>query len=387
MAESLKNKTVKGVAWNRFYPPQSHRITSIDALRAFALLGILFVHARTGFGANVIGTSGSVLLNSLIVLFRGKCALIFNILFGISFYIILRKPDYPKRKFVWRCFLLTLMGLGTQFFYNSDALMWYGICGMFLVLVTPLSNKMIAAIIISLHALAMYLGTYHFGDYLLGSYTDISRYGEDISMKEFVALYPNGVLTYFKAVLNNGIFPTYANFCLGYLIGRLGVVESWDKKITFKTVLWAISIFLVVSGGSVAVHVLNGASLSAAFMAMLSSRLCNLAGATFYTVLFVWAYNHCTLLAPMFHKLEAYGKCGLTNYSLQGVVGVSVFFFLGFSHKIGSASYLFWGTILFYIIQVWCSNLWLRYFRNGPLEYLWRCSTECKWLPLNNKRT
>ena len=100
----------------KIYP----RITSIDALRAFALFGILLVHVRHGFNADVLGTMNttfdSILGNAILALLHGKCALIFEILFGISFYLILRKPNYPSSKFVWRCILLFLLGCINRFF-------------------------------------------------------------------------------------------------------------------------------------------------------------------------------------------------------------------------------------------------------------------------------
>ena len=110
--------------------PSPKRITSIDALRAFTLLGILLVHATNGFGLSYNGCFSTldVLLNKGVKLFLvGKCNSIFAILFGVSFYLILRNPNNSSSKFVWRCVLLVFIGLINKAFYSFDALMWYGI--------------------------------------------------------------------------------------------------------------------------------------------------------------------------------------------------------------------------------------------------------------------
>ncbi len=365
-------------------PTGYKRITSIDSLRAFSLFGILLVHAVNGFGSVLEQSFSSgldiLLLWSIKILFQGKCALIFNILFGISFYIILRKPNYPRSKFVWRCFLLMLIGLGTQFFYNSDALMWYGICGLFLVSITKWSNKHICVLIILLHIISYIICTFHLGDIILGDYIQVNRYGKNIAIQDFISLYPNGILRYFFGVLNQGVFFTFANFCIGYLIGRTGLVDKWDVLFKKKHIYYSFIIFVVINV-LFFLFFLQENSYSSALTHILSSPICGFSGAVFYTIFFVYIYNHIHS-QKILHLMEAYGRCGLTNYSLQGIIGVTVFFIFGLSTEGIHFSLIIIGVLSFYLLQLFFSNIWLRVFKNGPLEYIWRCATERKILPL-----
>ncbi|MDD3037989.1 heparan-alpha-glucosaminide N-acetyltransferase domain-containing protein [Bacteroides sp.] len=115
------------------------RITSIDALRAITLLGILLVHTAGLFGFNneyndfSSFLSGNVTSRLIYAFLPGRCSGIFSILFGVSFYLILRNPANSSKKFFWRCAILVLIGILNKLFYTYDALMWYGMCGMILV--------------------------------------------------------------------------------------------------------------------------------------------------------------------------------------------------------------------------------------------------------------
>lgn len=89
------------------------RITSIDALRAFALFGILLIHARQGFGTGGVNYSNNLDLllgGGIKHLLESRCMMIFNVLFGVSFYIILNKKDYPAKNLFgdvscWLCWV------------------------------------------------------------------------------------------------------------------------------------------------------------------------------------------------------------------------------------------------------------------------------------------
>lgn len=119
----------------------SKRIIYIDMLRAFALLGILFVHVAQLYNfynpAVDLGYYSSLdehLRRGLLAVFEDRCRTIFCILFGSSFYLIMRNPNYTTLKFCWRCVLLMGFGLINIEFYNSDFMLCYGMVGIALVL-------------------------------------------------------------------------------------------------------------------------------------------------------------------------------------------------------------------------------------------------------------
>jgi len=75
------------------------------------------------------------------------------------------------------------------------------------------------------------------------------------------------------------------------------------------------------------------------------------------------------LLTP----LAAAGRMALTNYLMQTLL--SVFVFYGFGLGLYGAVTVTVGILLtigIYVIQVIWSNLWLRKFLYGPMEWFWR---------------
>lgn len=368
----------------------STRITSIDSLRAFALFGILLVHVCSGMG------SGTTCYNPFLIdticnfgcgiIFQGRCALIFNVLFGISFYIILRKPNYSSSKFVWRCFLLFIIGLVNQYFYNSDALMWYGLCGMALVSVRNFSNRKLIYFIAVLYCLSFIIQTFHLGNMLSDVLPPFVRYRKETTELGFLLSYPFGILQYFVGVLNSGIFRTLANFAFGYLLGRIGFVERWDKQITSKYVWVSLLSYILLYIPKLLISYKQGLCVPEIIQNVLFTTA-NLSGAAFYTFFFIWVYNNVKPIHSFLRWLENYGKCGLTNYTMQGIIGNIIFFHFGLSWFDCHFIFIFFGAIAFYFLQCWFCQIWLTHFNNGPMEYLWRCATERKMLQFRKTRS
>ena len=47
---------------------------------------------------------------------------------------------------------------------------------------------------------------------------------------------------------------------------------------------------------------------------------------------------------------------------------------------------LYFIVVEIWIVQIVFSVYWLRHFREGPVEWLWRCLTYAKWLPLKRRK-
>jgi uncharacterized protein len=76
----------------------------------------------------------------------------------------------------------------------------------------------------------------------------------------------------------------------------------------------------------------------------------------------------------------AVGRTALTNYLMQSVI-CTLFFYhytTGLFGRVGPA----WGwlpTVVLFGAQVVISNLWLKHYRFGPMEWLWRGMTYGKF--------
>jgi uncharacterized protein len=84
-------------------------------------------------------------------------------------------------------------------------------------------------------------------------------------------------------------------------------------------------------------------------------------------------------LAP----LAAVGRTALSNYLLQTLIATSIFYGygLGLYGQIGPAVGILL-TLAIFGLQIPLSNLWVKRFRFGPAEWLWRTLTYGKLQPL-----
>ena len=88
----------------------------------------------------------------------------------------------------------------------------------------------------------------------------------------------------------------------------------------------------------------------------------------------------------IFKIFAAPGRMALTNYVGQSVIGIIIFYGVGFKLALTGLIYVELIAAGVFIFQVLYSNLWLRYFRFGPLEWIWRMMTYGKVIELRVKR-
>ena len=348
------------------------RIGSIDALRAVVLFGILLVHASSAFGFHGLETAtrfGDYITKAISMLLANRCATVFGILFGISFYLVLRNPSYSSRKFIWRCILLIAIGVFVKFFYTYDALLWYGLWGIALVCFRRLSAKQLWLSLLILYLLDLLL--YYFGDLqtlLFGSYRPpYDRYGAGNTLKDVLS-YPivNSILDHVKWLISDP-FGTLCKFLLGYCMARSGIIDHLKNHATMKWLL----VFLTLYLGLWAIALFTGI--------LWINGLSKWCGSIFYAVAFLWLYYK---KSSLFSFLEPYGRLGLTNYVFQSIVGVTLCAIYFKPYGISFEWFLV-TMMVFYAIQIVFSIFWLKKFRYGPLEYLWRSATEREFI--NNK--
>ena len=85
--------------------------------------------------------------------------------------------------------------------------------------------------------------------------------------------------------------------------------------------------------------------------------------------------------------LAPVGRMALTNYLLQTVICVFIFYGYGFGQfgRFGATRATLIALAIF-LFQILLSALWLKYFSYGPMEWIWRQLTYGRWLGLRLKR-
>lgn len=151
---------------------------------------------------------------------------------------------------------------------------------------------------------------------------------------------------------------------MGYLFAKSGIVDNIRNYARLK--------YILLTGALSAV--LGGAFLVTKLESL--HEVSNYAGAIFYAIIILSVYYKSY---PHLRFLEPYGKLGLTNYSFQGIIGVALIMTVFIPNHI-SMEWIFATMLVLFAAQLLFSTIWLRHFKYGPLEHLWRCATNMTWV-------
>ena len=110
----------------------------------------------------------------------------------------------------------------------------------------------------------------------------------------------------------------------------------------------------------------------------------------YYTVLYAFSVFPLALVymliiallfeSSVFQKLLnpvcAVGRTAFSNYMMHSIVGIIVFYGigLGLMQQLGPLAWTVF-AIIFFSLQILISNIWLKYFKFGPVEWVWRSLT------------
>ncbi|EGQ3738656.1 DUF418 domain-containing protein [Staphylococcus pseudintermedius] len=332
--------------------PIKKRIETLDYLRGFALFGIIFANIlpildyfsyHHGLSVVTYQSYGDVLYNKYLnMLVEAKFFSIFSLLFGIGFYIFFHnaknKNENPFILYIRRSLVLLVIGLLHQLFQPGEALLFYAIIGLFLLPLTFLKrryNLIIGCVLLILGVLsgnkialvpALFVLGYMIGQYQLHrtiyQHKKILRITLIISFIGFSLSL--ALLHYFY------IAPTY-----DLVKGQMDI-KTFDERYNFYSDLTVYT---------------------APFISL------------FYILFFVTLLES-SMAKQLFAPFKYYGQMALTNYLLNTALIILVGQLL--SVGIAVSGWIALGIIVF---QMMFSMLWLRYFRYGPLEYIWRLLT------------
>ena len=388
------------------------RIVVVDALRGFALMGIVLVHMVEQYvGGPVPQTVGAFtshgladnIVEALINIFiRGKFFTIFSLLFGLSFFIQLDRAEQKGAsfglRFLWRLAILFAIGFMHNLFYRGDILTVYALLGIVLLPLNRLSDRALlwtALLLLILPRFVVY-GT----EQLLSltppdvldnqaaqqAYWDVLREGSLGQLFAMNAGYGFWSKMYFQFHWVARGYQTLALFLLGLYVGRRGYFTDLEanRPLLRKLLRWggglALGFFLLTG---LTFGLLNPAFGSPLFyLAMTFADLGNMAMTGLIIGAFGWWYLKPNLRRTL-DKLVPYGRMALTNYFTQSLIGTFIFFHfgLGLLGAIGSGLTFLLAVVIF-VTQVAFSRYWLRRFHYGPLEWLWRSLTYGRWQPL-----
>jgi len=89
------------------------------------------------------------------------------------------------------------------------------------------------------------------------------------------------------------------------------------------------------------------------------------------------------LFAFVMHSLAATGRMAFSNYILHSLLSTAFFYSFGFAMFGKLERYqLYYAVLAIWLLQLAVSPIWLRHFQYGPLEWCWRSLTYWKRQPM-----
>jgi uncharacterized protein len=408
------------------------RIASMDALRGMALLGILAMNIEifawpdagyenprysggTGF-ANVASWAFSE------VVFSGKMMSLFSMLFGAGLVLMTERTDARGaslrgvyyRRILW---LLAFGLIHAYLIWHGDILVSYALCGLLLYLFRrkrPRTLVVIGSVMIAIGACTI-AGLDAFGGFarqiaaqvetlraagktprdwqveIARAWKDELRDYMDPRPEEIgreIAIYRGGYLGILRhraplaLAFETWIFAMYlfwsvgGRMLLGMALMRLGVFTASRSSRFYRNLAlvgYGVGLPLTLLG---VIHVSrSGYDVLRAWWAVLALDAGTVPLALGHAGVLLGIYRSGAWRA-FTRRLAAVGRMALTNYLMQSLICTTLFYGYGLGLYARLSRPLLWGVVgAIWAIQLFLSPLWLRAFRYGPAEWLWRALT------------
>lgn len=396
----------------------SERVQLLDALRGFALLGIILANVVIFTGAELMseeeragqfGHAAAWYVEYAIEwLVGGKFYTTFSLLFGIGFAIQLQRLEaagQPVSLYVRRLLILFLFGLANLILiWRVDILALYALMGLVLLLFRRTLDRtlLVWAVLLWIVPIVWVAAIATLGFRPGAPFREMAAavfqsLNVDVS-RDFLPVYSQGdYLLLVKAHLGeiflrirgftNSMRPAtvLAMFLLGLWAGRHLVYVKLDEHagLLRKLVKWGFVIGLPSAAGTawLSMTAPDGPAtmrdvLEFAGMSMSHPTLALAYAASFALLWRTRARSQLAWFAPA-------GQMPLTNYLLHAAILLFVFFGFGFGliGKVSTTWIPLIGAALFAALLMF-SRAWLRHFRFGPAEWLWRTLTYGKMQPM-----
>ncbi|ULG72191.1 DUF418 domain-containing protein [Macrococcus brunensis] len=384
------------------------RLTVVDSLRGFSLMGILFANLLLfqfgHYGANYpefyeIDAVNKLFIYWVKIFIEGSFMPIFAVLFGFGLMKMsesLEKKGRPvKRAIIRRGLILFTMGmLHSAYLFSGDILYLYGTITF--IVVWMLKFKIRSLIIIAALVIPLVVGILLVNpDFMVAAEQSFATGGLTAEQSEYLvaekSIFSTGTLQErndffmeedpfmaftdeeFLLLIPIAILFNIPLFLIGMILAKNHFFETGLTSIK-KKLIYMTPVFILFKACMVIWpdnDILGTLGLFSMYLLSFS-----------YISLFYALYQRWQALKVF----EAIGRLSLTNYIAQSVFHSFIYYGYGMQ-RFGDDNFLLSLLIatLFFILQVAISNLYFKYFKQGPLEYIARVVTYWSFSP--NKKT
>ena len=379
---------------------RAERVEALDVLRGASLFGVLLVNLLSDFKVPLaehiltFHTDPGVANRLVDVLVAGllefKAITLFSLGFGAGVAALAERASsrgVAVRRFLARRFLI-LLALGLChliLIWNGDILTLYAACGFLLLpmLRLPVAGLVVAGVAALALPFVLPFGLPVPGEEGLRSLAvEAARVNAWGSYGDVLAFHLVETRLLIAPLLISILPRTLGLMLLGLAAWRAGVLQEPGRH---RGLLRAVALAGGVVGGSTTAILVSSASSGQ------SSRIPSVLFDAGSSVPLALAYAAALLLGMQSPRVRSLaspfadaGQMALTNYLVQSVALGFLFhgYGLGLSGRIGSAGASLIGVAL-YAGQVAFSIAWLRRFRFGPVEWLWRSLTYGRRQPMH----
>jgi len=396
----------------------SERIISLDVLRGFAMLGILIINIQSyamieaaylnpsAYG-NLTGLNKWVWILSHL-LAEQKFLSIFSILFGAGIVLMTSKVESKGGSAIGlhyrRTFWLIIIGMMHAYLlWFGDILVAYGLCALIAFLFRKISPKkllIIGLIIISVSSLLYLFFGWSVSYWPPETFQNTMPFwkpNQQIIDKE-ISVYQSGWRSQMAHRIPTAIrFQTFVFMIfigwragglmlIGMALFKWGVLSAKRSNrlyIALMAIGFGIGFPLVLWGVA-----RNFAAEWKLDFSMFYGSQYNYWGSLFVAlgyISMVMLISKSALLEKFIRPIAALGRMALTNYLLQTIICTTIFYGHGLG-LFGQVQRSFQILIVFgvWILQLIISPIWLRFFKFGPVEWLWRSLTYLKLQPMRS---
>jgi uncharacterized protein len=380
------------------------RIDVVDVLRGLAVGGILIGNMQWFSGNGMLPQEIAAALPALDratlflihFLVEGKFYSIFSMLFGFGFALQIARAeergDAKAAVFKRRLFWLLIIGLlHAYLLWAGDILSVYAVMGFVLLLFRRKSDAsllkwafwLMVVPIVSYTLLYLAFRTFAppeaIAEMQAGGAERFRQTIALVSQGSYVSILTGFNLEYVAGRYMGLIFgmrlpKILAMFLIGLYIYRRGVFHDLDAHRPFIRKAFIYSLVLGLVGNALFAWFAGSESpfppsaLAIVGVIGYAFGVPSLAIAIASFVALMWpAWKRAlSILAPV-------GRMALTNYIMQTVICVTIFYGYGFGlyGRLGLFQVILIALAIF-ASQIVLSTIWLRYFKFGPLEWIWR---------------
>ena len=390
--------------------PAKDRIFNLDMLRGFAVLGILAVNAIAyawpidmlmSETARPFALTGANGLGHWVVdvFFYDKFRTLFTLLFGVSVFLVGGDGSDPARgkllvrRLLWLGAFGVIHGLA---FWFGDILLHYAYCGLIMMLMRRWSAKRLLWIgggisllwgLVTVGLALLSANLPEFDAAMKAAQPQVTPADIMATVEVYRTSVAGAFLENAKAwgLLQVPMSPFLIPVTVPLMMLGLGLFKS--GFLAGRSPIWIYAVLIAAAAANLAVFgfvkwgEMHGQTFTPGGLGEAAGGLAPLITLGYASLLILAARFG---LKPLMAVFVPVGRMAFTNYLSQTLIMVTLFYAPWGPKWFGTMEpATLWGVVgAIWVVQVIWSPLWLSQFQMGPFEWVWRCLSYGRRVPL-----